>query len=33
MSEPVTERVRWTAADLDLLPDDGTRYELIDGDL
>jgi Uma2 family endonuclease len=33
MSEPMTERVRWTAADLDLLPDNGTRYEIIDGEL
>jgi Uma2 family endonuclease len=24
---------RWTSKDLDSLPDDGTRYEIIDGDL
>jgi Uma2 family endonuclease len=24
---------RWTSADLDKLPDDGTRYEIIDGEL
>jgi Uma2 family endonuclease len=28
-----TNRVRWTSADLDLFPDDGKRYEIIDGDL
>jgi Uma2 family endonuclease len=33
MSERATEPVRWTVADLDLLPDDGTRYELVDGAL
>ena len=33
MSERAIERVRWTTADLDLLPDDGTRYEIIDGEL
>ena len=25
--------VRWTAADLELLPEDGRRYEIIDGAL
>jgi len=25
--------VRWTAADLEVLPDDGGRYEIIDGEL
>jgi len=25
--------LRWTAADLEVLPDDGTRYEIIDGEL
>lgn len=25
--------VRWTVADLDLLPEDGRRYEIIDGEL
>jgi Uma2 family endonuclease len=33
MSEPTTERVRWTTADLDLFPDNGTRYEIVDGEL
>ncbi|NJN90941.1 MAG: Uma2 family endonuclease [Leptolyngbyaceae cyanobacterium RM2_2_4] len=33
MSQPATDRVRWTTADLDLLPDNGTRYEIIDGEL
>jgi Uma2 family endonuclease len=31
MSSP--ETVRWTTADLELFPDDGKRYEIIDGDL
>ena len=25
--------VRWTSADLEALPDDGKRYEIIDGEL
>ena len=25
--------LRWTSADLDVLPDDGKRYEIIDGEL
>src|SRR5262245_50412590 len=33
MSEPITERVRWTTADLELFPDNGTRYEIVDGEL
>jgi len=33
MSQPAVERVRWTIADLDLLPDNGARYEIIDGAL
>ena len=33
MNEPVTERVRWTTADLELFPDNGTRYEIVDGEL
>lgn len=33
MSQPATERVRWTTADLELLPDNGNRYEIIDGEL
>ncbi len=27
------DRVRWTTADIELLPDNGNRYEIIDGDL
>lgn len=33
MSQTTTEGVRWTTTDLDLLPDNGTRYEIIDGEL
>lgn len=33
MSQTATDRVRWTTADLELLPDSGNRYELIDGEL
>ncbi len=25
--------VRWTSKDLDMLPDDGKRYEIVDGEL
>lgn len=25
--------LRWTSADLEVLPDDGKRYEIIDGEL
>jgi Uma2 family endonuclease len=28
-----TARVRWTSSDLELFPDDDTRYEIIDGEL
>ncbi|MUG94073.1 Uma2 family endonuclease [Scytonema sp. UIC 10036] len=28
-----TEKIRWTTADLELFPDDGKRYEVIDGEL
>jgi Uma2 family endonuclease len=28
-----SDRVRWTSADLELLPDNGNRYEIIDGEL
>ncbi|MEK0181780.1 Uma2 family endonuclease [Microcoleus anatoxicus] len=28
-----TEKVRWTTADLELLPDNGNRYEIIEGEL
>ncbi|PIG95002.1 Uma2 family endonuclease [Gloeocapsopsis sp. IPPAS B-1203] len=31
--QPTTERLRWTTADLELLPDNGNRYEIIDGEL
>lgn len=33
MSQTSSERVRWTSADLELLPDNGNRYEIIDGEL
>jgi Uma2 family endonuclease len=33
MSQAIDESVRWTAADLELLPDNGNRYEIIDGEL
>lgn len=33
MSQSAVERVRWTIADLDLLPDNSTRYEIVDGEL
>ncbi|NJP11259.1 MAG: Uma2 family endonuclease [Cyanobacteria bacterium CRU_2_1] len=33
MHQTTSDRVRWTTADLDLLPDNGTRYEIIDGEL
>lgn len=33
MSGSVEERVRWTTSDLELLPDNGIRYEIIDGEL
>jgi Uma2 family endonuclease len=28
-----TDQVRWTTADLELFPDDGNRYEVIEGEL
>ncbi|WP_315791784.1 Uma2 family endonuclease [Fischerella sp. JS2] len=32
--EPLRERVRWTTTDINLLPEnEGTRYEIIDGEL
>lgn len=31
MGDPATQEIRWTTADLALVPDDGKRYELIDG--
>lgn len=33
MSQPIIEKVRWTTSDLELLPDNGNRYEIIDGEL
>ncbi len=33
MTNPVTETMRWTTQDLELLPDDGRRYEIIEGEL
>lgn len=27
------ETIRWTVTDLELLPEDGRRYEVIDGEL
>jgi Uma2 family endonuclease len=33
MTQSAAERLRWTTADLELLPNDGNRYETIDGDL
>ena len=33
MNPTTTERVRWTTTDLELLPDNGNRYEIIDGEL
>lgn len=33
MNQTATDRVRWTTADLELLPDNGNRYEIIDGEL
>ena len=33
MSVSTTQRTRWTTSDIALLPDNGTRYEIIDGEL
>lgn len=33
MSQTTDERIRWTTADLEVLPDNGNRYEIIDGEL
>jgi Uma2 family endonuclease len=33
MTQPTIESLRWTIADIDLFPDNGTRYEIIDGEL
>lgn len=33
MRQPTIEQIRWTVADLELLPDNGNRYEIVDGEL
>jgi Uma2 family endonuclease len=33
MSQRAIDKVRWTAADLELFPDNGNRYEVVDGEL
>ncbi len=33
IKESTNNRVRWTSADLELFPNDDTRYEIIDGEL
>ncbi len=33
MSQTISDKLRFTTADLELLPDNGDRYELIDGEL
>ncbi len=33
MSQTISEGVHWTTADLELLPDNDNRYEIIDGEL
>lgn len=33
MAEAITEPVRWTTADLDLMPNNDTRYEVVEGEL
>lgn len=33
MSVEINQSMRWTTADLELLPDDGSRYEIINGEL
>ena len=33
MNQTISDKVRWTTADLELLPDNGDRYEIIDGEL
>ncbi|MBA3923911.1 MAG: Uma2 family endonuclease, partial [Nostocaceae cyanobacterium] len=33
MNEITTERVRWITTDLEFFPDNGKRYEIIDGEL
>ncbi|MDX2096873.1 MAG: Uma2 family endonuclease [Leptolyngbyaceae cyanobacterium bins.59] len=33
ISQSTSDKVRWTAADLELFPDNGNRYEIIEGEL
>ncbi|HEY9750409.1 MAG TPA: Uma2 family endonuclease [Allocoleopsis sp.] len=33
MNPPTTNQIRWTTADLELLPENGNRYEIVDGEL
>ena len=33
MNQTTNERVRWTTSDIELLPENGNRYEIIDGEL
>ncbi len=33
MTSTASEQIRWTTADLELFPDDGKRYEIIEGEL
>lgn len=33
MSQSTPDQVRWTAADLELFPDNGNRYEIVEGEL
>lgn len=33
MSQTISDKLRFTTADLELLPDNGDRYEIIDGEL
>ncbi len=33
MRQPAVEQVRWTVADLELLPDSSNRYEIVNGEL
>ena len=33
MDSPLTDRMRWTTSDLELLPDSSNRYEIINGEL
>jgi hypothetical protein len=33
MSQTISDKLRFTTADLELLPENGDRYEIIDGEL